>query len=171
MSKASKHCHTQPFMRASELAELGAFYGTTKQRLSKDSQRAWNLCNLTLTELKPEDEVVVTPEGVLYGREAVLENMLTQKKRYKAAKKQFDEYLARLKGEEQKKERERDVEEQQAFERESVAKKARTTAKPDYFRSGRVGVEVAPTKPKKGTFCPVTGSKLKLSELHTVHVR
>jgi hypothetical protein len=171
MSKASKHAHTQPFMRASELAELGAFYGTTKQRLGKDSQRAWNLCNLTLTEIKDDEAAVVTPEGVLYSREALLQSMIAQKKKYKVALAAYKEYQERVKSEEQRKEREKALEEQRAFEKESVAKKQKTAVKPDYFRAERAGVEAAgPVKPRKGAFCPVTGSKLKLAQLHDVHM-
>lgn len=156
-------------MRASELAELGAFYGTTKQRLGKDSQRAWNLCNLTLTELTDKESAVATPEGVLYSREALLESMLSQKKKYKIALAAYKEYQERVKTDEERKEREKALEEERAFEREGVAKKQKTAVKADYFRPERAGVEAAgPAKPRKGAFCPVTGSKLKLDKLQVV---
>jgi nitric oxide synthase-interacting protein len=180
MSKASKHAHTQPFMRASELKELGSHYGTASVRMSKDSQRAWNACCLTLEELNPGDEAVATPEGFLFSRQALLENMLAQKKRYKAQLKAWREHEAGERAAEQaaSRRRERDDERRFADQQEGTAAK-RVKAEEGapgkdgevagYFRPDKTGAAAAaPGKPAKGARCPMSGSLLKLEELQRV---
>ena len=53
-------------------------YGTTKQRLGADSIKDWDCCALSL---QPCSDPVVTPQGVLYEREAVYEYILKEKTR------------------------------------------------------------------------------------------
>jgi nitric oxide synthase-interacting protein len=52
-------------------------YGTAVERLGKDSIKDFDACALCL---HPVRDPVVTPEGVLYEREAILEALLAQKK-------------------------------------------------------------------------------------------
>merc|ERR1711879_901032 len=53
-------------------------YGTKKTRLGRDSIKDFDCCNLTL---QPCKDPVVTPEGFLYEREAVVEYMVKQKRK------------------------------------------------------------------------------------------
>lgn len=52
-------------------------FGTQTERLGKDSLRAFDHCGLTL---QPAKDPVVTPDGIVYSREVILENLLKQKK-------------------------------------------------------------------------------------------
>ncbi|KAG2487116.1 hypothetical protein HYH03_014229 [Edaphochlamys debaryana] len=55
-------------------------FGTIKERLGKDSLGNYDDCCLTLMEAK---DPVVTPHGYLYSKEAILQNLLQQKKSIK----------------------------------------------------------------------------------------
>lgn len=59
----------------SERQALG--YGTCTERLGKDSTKDFDCCALCL---QPVQDAVVTPDGVLYEREVILESLLAQKK-------------------------------------------------------------------------------------------
>lgn len=59
-------------------------FGSANKRLSKDSVGDFDCCNLSLQICK---DPVVTPEGVLYEREAVLTYMVDQKAKIAATKK------------------------------------------------------------------------------------
>nr|XP_039258161.1 nitric oxide synthase-interacting protein-like [Styela clava] len=73
-------------------------YGSDKARLGKDSVKDFDACNLTL---QPCKEPVVTPEGVLYDKQAILEYILQQKtliaKKMKAYENQKHEDKKELK--------------------------------------------------------------------------
>ncbi|XP_005991006.1 nitric oxide synthase-interacting protein [Latimeria chalumnae] len=70
-------------------------YGTQSARLSKDSIKDFDCCSLSL---QPCKDPVVTPEGYLYEKEAILEYILHQKreiaKKMKAFEKQKNEKKA-----------------------------------------------------------------------------
>jgi len=59
-------------------------FGSANKRLSKDSVGDFDCCNLSLQICK---DPVVTPEGVLYEREAILTYMVDQKAKIAATKK------------------------------------------------------------------------------------
>jgi nitric oxide synthase-interacting protein len=71
-------------------------FGTVKERVGKDSQGNFYDCCLTL---QPAVDPVVTPDGYLYSREALLENLLQQKK---AIKRRLAAYEAQQAEEAQK---------------------------------------------------------------------
>lgn len=71
-------------------------FGTVKERVGKDSQGNFYDCCLTL---QPAVDPMVTPDGYLYSREALLENLLQQKK---AIKKKLAAYEAQQQDEQQK---------------------------------------------------------------------
>lgn len=64
-------------------------FGTVSERLGKDSQGNYYDCCLTL---QPAKDPVVTPEGYLYSREAILENLLAQKKAIKRKVAEWQAY-------------------------------------------------------------------------------
>lgn len=51
-------------------------YGTQKQRLNKDSIKDFDACSLTLQSCK---QPVVTPDGILFDKEAILEYLIHKK--------------------------------------------------------------------------------------------
>ena len=59
-------------------------FGSANKRLSKDSVGEFDVCNISLQICK---DPVVTPEGVLYEREAILTYMVDQKAKIAATKK------------------------------------------------------------------------------------
>merc|ERR1712206_55568 len=59
-------------------------FGSANKRLSKDSVGDFDVCNLSLQICK---DPVVTPEGVIYEREAILTYMVDQKAKVAATKK------------------------------------------------------------------------------------
>ncbi|KAG2422207.1 hypothetical protein HXX76_016207 [Chlamydomonas incerta] len=71
-------------------------FGTVKERLGKDSLGNYDDCCLTLMEAK---DPVVTPDGYLYSKEAILENLLAQKK---SIKRNMEAYEASQQAEQQK---------------------------------------------------------------------
>ncbi|EFJ45302.1 hypothetical protein VOLCADRAFT_106032 [Volvox carteri f. nagariensis] len=83
-------------------------FGTVKERLGKDSLGNYDDCCLTLMESK---DPVITPDGYLYSKEAILENLLAQKK---AIKRNLQAYEAAQQQEQQKEM------EKQAIEREAA---------------------------------------------------
>ena len=66
-------------------------YGSQSERLSKDSVKDFDCCGLTL---QPCREPVITPEGYLYDKEAILEYIVSQKQEYS---KRLREYQKQVK--------------------------------------------------------------------------
>lgn len=62
-------------------------YGTQSVRLAKDSVANWDYCSLTL---QPCRDAVVTPNGYLFDREAILRYMLEQKNEIAKKLKEYD---------------------------------------------------------------------------------
>uniref|UniRef100_A0A7R9YV45 Nitric oxide synthase-interacting protein zinc-finger domain-containing protein n=1 Tax=Chlamydomonas euryale TaxID=1486919 RepID=A0A7R9YV45_9CHLO len=83
MGKGQRHSKNAGVMGAEglryhERRALG--FGTVKERLGKDSLGNFYDCCLTL---QPVKDPVITPAGFLYSKEAILENLLQQKKAIK----------------------------------------------------------------------------------------
>mmetsp|Transcript_29649 Transcript_29649/g.54374 ORF Transcript_29649/g.54374 Transcript_29649/m.54374 type:complete len:321 (-) Transcript_29649:734-1696(-) len=98
MGKGQRHSKNAGVMGSEALsyAERRALgFGTVKERLGKDSLGNYYDCCLTLQ--KAEDPVL-SPHGYLYSREAILENLLEQKK---AIKRKLAEWEAAQKNDEQ----------------------------------------------------------------------
>ena len=108
MSRHAKNNTASSFFTHHERSKLK--YGTQKQRLGKDSLQQFDCCCLTL---QPAVDPVVTyvcacgsfvnplfnrsPEGYLYSKEAIYENLLTQKQEYERAYKAWEDQQKRLK--------------------------------------------------------------------------
>ena len=56
-------------------------YGTQKRRAGTDAVQAFDCCNLSS---QPARDPVCTPDGFIYDRACILENLLTQKRAMKA---------------------------------------------------------------------------------------
>lgn len=72
-------------------------YGTQNERVGKDSVKSFDCCSLTL---QPCRNPVVTKEGYLFDKEAILEYIITKKNEYT---KQLKKYEKQLKKEEAEK--------------------------------------------------------------------
>lgn len=62
-------------------------FGTEKQRLTKDSIKSFDCCNLTL---QPCTLPVITKEGYLFDKEAILQYIITKKNEYSRKLKEFE---------------------------------------------------------------------------------
>lgn len=83
MGKGQRHSKNAGIMGSEALtyAERKALgFGTVRERLGKDSQANFYDCRLTL---QPAVDPVVTPQGYVFSREAILECLLQQKKAIK----------------------------------------------------------------------------------------
>ncbi|RWS04083.1 Nitric oxide synthase-interacting protein-like protein [Dinothrombium tinctorium] len=166
-------------------------YGTQRKRLAKESVKDFDACSLTM---QPCRQPVVTPEGYLFDKEAILEYIIHQ--RAEIARK-VREY------EKQKRKEEREEEEQQLAEKRlkeesfekhqtcilskqpstsndakdadssSVSNMSGTKDKtlPSFWvpamtpQSNKQKVE----KPHTTVYCPVSGKPLKAKELIEIH--
>ncbi|XP_001354354.2 nitric oxide synthase-interacting protein homolog [Drosophila pseudoobscura] len=77
-----------------DAAESG--YGTNAQRLGKDSVKSFDCCSLTL---QPCRNPVITKQGYLFDKEAILQYIVTKKNEYSRKLKEF-ERLRRVEEEE-----------------------------------------------------------------------
>ena len=161
-------------------AERAAFgYGTARERLGRDSVKAWDACALCLA---PVRDAVVTPDGVLYEREAILENLLAQKKeaaRRVAAWEAGASQRARAAEEAEAEAKQRALSDFHALNSFGGAAPASASAVGGAAGGGAAaapfwvpgkGVAAAGEEPKPSaeTLCPSTGKKLRLKDLHPV---
>lgn len=65
-------------------------YGTQSERVGKDSVKSFDCCSLTL---QPCRNPVVTKEGYLFDKEAILEYIITKKNEYTRKLKQYEKQL------------------------------------------------------------------------------
>lgn len=67
-------------------------WGTEKARFSKDSMQEFDCCNLSL---QPCKDPVITPDGYLYEREAIIEYMIQQKRLIAKKLKDYERHKAK----------------------------------------------------------------------------
>lgn len=83
MGRGSRHSKNAGTMGAEGLTygeKRALGYGTVNERLSKDAVGNFDDCALTL---QPAVDPVATPEGYIFSREAIIENLVQQKKSLK----------------------------------------------------------------------------------------
>ncbi|XP_065065637.1 nitric oxide synthase-interacting protein-like [Rhopilema esculentum] len=170
-------------------------YGSQSDRLSKDSVKDFDCCGLTL---QPCREPVITSEGFLYDKEAILEYIVHQKQEYSRKLREYEK--------QKKKSTEREREEVQSVKKKDVekfltAESVILTKKSSAFSksqekgsgstSGASGDKKAndqgnklpsfwipsltpqaakeeTKKPDSKVYCPMSGKPLKLKELYPV---
>ena len=98
-------------------------YGSKAVRLGKDSVKNFDCCSLTL---QPCREPVVTPDGFLYDREAILECLLHQKTEAARKMKAFEKQKKKQEAEEAGKVEEKERSKVESF----VSMEKRITTKP-----------------------------------------
>lgn len=62
-------------------------FGTERQRLAKDSVKGFDSCNLTL---QPARTPVITKDGYLFDKEAILQYIITKKGEYSRKMKEYE---------------------------------------------------------------------------------
>jgi len=79
MTRHSKNCTASAFYSYHEKKKdtEASGYGTERARFNKDSMQEFDCCNLSL---QPCKDPVITPDGYLYEREAIIEYMVQQKR-------------------------------------------------------------------------------------------
>mmetsp|Transcript_80806 Transcript_80806/g.127670 ORF Transcript_80806/g.127670 Transcript_80806/m.127670 type:complete len:319 (+) Transcript_80806:89-1045(+) len=87
MSRHSKHSNDRMFFTAKERADAG-YSKTRKEVMGTDCFLPFGFCGLSL---KAPKDPVVTPDGNIFDREAILECLLQQKLEIQAQQKKFDE--------------------------------------------------------------------------------
>jgi nitric oxide synthase-interacting protein len=160
-------------------------YGSLAVRLGKDSIKEFDCCCLTL---QPCHTPVITPDGYLYDKEAILENILHQKRDTARRLKEFE----KQKTKQQKEAQELVKEEKNALLKTFVEKQTSSTK--DGLSAGSSSAvsnmsdgrdkqlpsfwipsmtpQSKPTmlkKPDETVRCPMTGKPLKVKDLIPVH--
>ena len=162
-------------------------FGSKNVRLGKDSVKDFDCCCLTL---QPCREPVLTPDGYLYDKEAILESLLHQKKEMARKTKAFEKQKRR---EEQEKHEVKVAMERSKVESFEKLEKRLTTKPHDAFNTSKKGEPSATTsndtkggkdlpsfwipsltpeakadeakKPDTKTRCPMSGKPLRIKDL------
>ncbi|KAG8195832.1 hypothetical protein JTE90_008528 [Oedothorax gibbosus] len=163
-------------------------YGTLQGRLGKDSVKDFDCCCLTL---QPCRYPVITPDGYLYDKEAILEYIIHQKKEIARKMKEYEKQQKR--GVEEmaelaKAEQESNAQKFMAMEKSITTKPVASTSAAS-TSSGISNVEngrektlpsfwipaltpdaekVKMKKPGKAVLCPMSGKPLKVKDLLTI---
>ncbi|XP_057333323.1 nitric oxide synthase-interacting protein homolog [Microplitis mediator] len=156
-------------------------YGTNSHRIGKDSVKGFDCCCLTL---QPCRNPVITPDGYLFDKEAILEYILTKKREYT---RKVKEYEAQKRKEEEKNKEETVNDELKKLENFLKCEKSIVTVDktksaeasisnmangrdkmlPSFWIPSKTPEAKAATlkKPDKNIYCPVSGNVLKLKNL------
>jgi len=104
-------------------------YGTRALRLGKDSIKEFDCCSLTL---QPCKDAVITPDGHLYDKEPILENILHQKREIARKMKEYEKQKRKRQKEELEKSKTADAEKYKKFlEKQSAATKVQADTSKD----------------------------------------
>lgn len=111
MSRHSRHSNDRSFYTYKERKDAG-FAGTRKDVLGTDAFLPFGYCALSL---KPPKDPVATPDGYIYDREFILENLLHQKLDLQAQAKKYEEQEARKSRKEKQEQQEQTLKELEEF--------------------------------------------------------
>jgi len=162
-------------------------YGTNSHRVGKDSVKDFDCCCLTL---QPCRNPVITPDGYLFDKEAILEYILTKKREYARQLKEYEKQKQKDEEESQEKTANEELQKLQTFlkgERnivsQSLDKKnkdqssseasvsnmtnGRDKSLPSFWIPAKTpqAKPAMQNKPDKNIYCPVSGKILKLKHL------
>lgn len=147
-------------------------YGTQEVTISRDSARNFDCCCLTL---QPCTDPVVTPEGYLYEREAILTNLLKQKrqiiKQEKAYAKQVKDKKAAADESSATEKFLNDQSSSSAIQVNKSKAPGHSSHKLNNFWVNDLQGHAHKDdirKPDTKTYCPISGKQLKLKDLVTV---
>ncbi|KAI4491998.1 hypothetical protein M0802_010123 [Mischocyttarus mexicanus] len=141
-------------------------YGTNTQRVGKDSVKDFDCCCLTL---QPCREPVVTKDGYLFDKEAILEYILTKKREYTRKLKEYEKQ--KNKEEEELKEETVNAELlNQSPNSVSNMSNGKDKALPSFWIPSKTpeAKKTKLQKPSKMVYCPLSGKPLKMSDLISI---
>lgn len=160
-------------------------YGTNSQRVGKDSLKNFDCCCLTL---QPCRIPVITKDGYLFDKEAILEYILTKKKEYSRQLREYEKQSQKKQEEVQEKTANEELEKLKKFlngEKNIVSqnllkkREEASTSSISNMSNGQDKVlpsfwipaktpeskEIALKKPDKTIYCPISGKILKVKDL------
>ncbi|KAL0126231.1 hypothetical protein PUN28_004982 [Cardiocondyla obscurior] len=156
-------------------------YGTNTQRVGKDSVKDFDCCCLTL---QPCRNPVITKDGYLFDKEAILEYVLTKKREYARKLKEYEKQKQKEEEQSQEQTANEELKKLQNFlksektivssgpsttDEDSVSnmKNGKDKILPSFWIPSKTpGVkEIALQKPDKTIYCPVSGKPLKVKDL------
>ncbi|KAI6649032.1 Nitric oxide synthase-interacting protein [Oopsacas minuta] len=178
MSRHGKNCTAGAVYTYHERLKdsISGGYGLQKIRMSKDSMNKFNACCLTL---QPCINPVITPNGFLYEREAILEYIFHQKKEYSKKLKVYQNRMKKISMQKALEEKNNSKSEILYFKRseDSILPNSapRTTCSKNYLSTGLKSfwiptltpdvVQDDISKPDKNIYCPMSGNPLSLRDL------
>ena len=166
-------------------------YGTTKARLGKDSVKDFDACCLTL---QPCRNPVVTPQGYLYDKEAILEYMMNKKlenmkklKEYEKNKRKDEKELQELAAAEARSQAESFAERQKSIQSRNTSSlgpssssssssisnmaEGRDKKLPSFWVPSQTPASAKKSslqRPDTTVYCPMSGQPLKAKDLFPV---
>ncbi|XP_066600324.1 nitric oxide synthase-interacting protein homolog [Prorops nasuta] len=161
-------------------------YGTNAQRVGKDSVKDFDCCSLTL---QPCRYPVITKEGHLFDKEAILEYILTKKREYARKLKEYEKQKQKKLEESQEKTATDELVKLQNFlkgEKNIVSKQqikpkdgessisnmsnGRDKQLPSFWIPAQTpeAKELTAQKPDKCIYCPISGKPLKIKDLISI---
>ena len=158
-------------------------YGTNTQRVGKDSVKDFDCCCLTL---QPCRNPVITKDGYLFDKEAILEYVLTKKKEYARKLKEYEKQKQQEQEQSNEKTANEELQKLQKFlkgEKNIVSRSQTTTDEssssvsnmsygkdkvlPSFWIPSKTpeAKEIILRKPDKTIYCPISGKPLKIKDL------
>ncbi|KAK9299236.1 hypothetical protein QLX08_007683 [Tetragonisca angustula] len=158
-------------------------YGTNTQRVGKDSVKDFDCCCLTL---QPCRNPVITKDGYLFDKEAILEYVLTKKKEYARKLKEYEKQKQQEQEQSNEKSANEELQKLQKFlrgeknivSRSQIITKESTSSVsnmsngndkmlPSFWIPSKTpeAKEITLQKPDKTVYCPLNGKPLKIKDL------
>ena len=158
-------------------------YGTNTQRVGKDSVKDFDCCCLTL---QPCRNPVITKDGYLFDKEAILEYVLTKKKEYARKLKEYERQKQQQEERSNEKTANEELQKLQQFLKgeKTIVLKSQTAANestssvsnmsngkdkvlPSFWIPSKTpeAKEIILQKPDKTVYCPISGKPLKIKDL------
>ncbi|KAL6255212.1 hypothetical protein P5V15_013550 [Pogonomyrmex californicus] len=156
-------------------------YGTNTQRVGKDSVKDFDCCCLTL---QPCRNPVITKDGYLFDKEAILEYILTKKREYARKLKEYEKQKQKEEEQSQEQTANEELKKLQNFlktektivssgsstlDETSVSnmKNGKDKLLPSFWIPSKTpeAKEISLQKPDKSIYCPVSGKPLKVKDL------
>ncbi|XP_076289278.1 nitric oxide synthase-interacting protein homolog [Lasioglossum baleicum] len=161
-------------------------YGTNTQRVGKDSVKDFDCCCLTL---QPCRNPVITKDGYLFDKEAILEYVLTKKKEYTRKLKEYEKQKQQQEEQTHEKTANEELQKLQNFlkgEKNIVSRSHSSVHEsgssvsnmcngkekilPSFWIPSKTpeAKEIILQKPDKTIYCPISGKPLKIKDLISV---
>ncbi|XP_003492357.1 nitric oxide synthase-interacting protein homolog [Bombus vosnesenskii] len=158
-------------------------YGTNTQRVGKDSVKDFDCCCLTL---QPCRNPVITKDGYLFDKEAILEYVLTKKKEYARKLKEYEKQKQQEEEQSNEKSANEELQKLQKFLKgeKNIVSRSQIAAKesgssvsnmsngkdkmlPSFWIPSKTpeAKETILQKPDKTIYCPLSGKPLKIKDL------